>query len=157
MGDTMTNAADMSDEATDAGSGLGSRGVILDRDGLGRYRVTNERGGTLSIGAAESDFTPVELLLAAIAGCASIDVDHIASKRADALEFRVVSEGEKVRDDSGNHLAGVTVTFSVRFPESDAGDAARAVLPKAIDLSHDRLCTVSRTVQLATPITMKVG
>ena len=38
------------------------------------------------------------------------------------------------------------------FPEGEAGDRAREMLPKAIAMSHDRLCTVSRTVVLGTPI-----
>jgi len=39
------------------------------------------------------------------------------------------------------------------FPAGADGDAARAVLPDAIRKSHDRLCTVGRTVELGTPIT----
>jgi putative redox protein len=36
------------------------------------------------------------------------------------------------------------------------GDAARAVLPDAVKKSHDRLCTVSRTVELGTPIATRI-
>ena len=46
----------------------------------------------------------------------------------------------------------IEVVFDVVFPEGEAGDAARTVLPVAITKSHDRLCTVSRTVELGTPI-----
>ena len=35
---------------------------------------------------------------------------------------------------------------------SDAGDAAREMLPEAVQLSHDRLCAVGSTVEAATPI-----
>ena len=60
------------------------RAVTLRRTSLGRYEVSNARGGTMTIGTGEgADFTPVELLLAALGGCTGADVDHITSKRAE--------------------------------------------------------------------------
>jgi uncharacterized OsmC-like protein len=44
--------------------------------------------------------------------------------------------------------------FDLQFPEGEAGDAARAVLPDAIAKSRDRICTVSRTVALGSPVEM---
>lgn len=106
------------------------------------------------LGSGEDpDFTPVEALLAAIAGCSALDVEYITEKRAQSVTFEVRSEADKVRDEDGNHLANVTISFSVEFPAGEAGDAARAVLDRAIQQSHDRLCTVSRTVELPTPVT----
>jgi uncharacterized OsmC-like protein len=129
------------------------RGIDLTKIGEGRYKATNHRGGVLPIGSGgDPDFTPVELLLAAIAGCSAIDVDLITGKRARATQLDVVAEGDKVRDGDGNHLVNLRVTFEVRFPEGEAGDRAREVLPSAIAKSRDRLCTVGRTVQLAAPI-----
>ena len=43
------------------------------------------------------------------------------------------------------------------FPEGEDGDRAREMLPKAIAMSHDRLCTVSRTVVLGTPVDSAVA
>ena len=132
----------------------GHRVVELSRIGSGRYKATNARGGVMVLGSGDDpDFTPVEALLAAIAGCSAIDVDLITGKRAQPNQFTVRSEGDKVRDDQGNHMTNLQITFSVEFPEGEAGDAARAVLDRAIQQSHDRLCTVSRTVELATPVT----
>ena len=56
------------------------------------------------------------------------------------------------RDEDGNRLTDLRLTFHVRFPEGDAGDAARAILPKVAQTSHDRTCTVSRTIETGTPI-----
>jgi uncharacterized OsmC-like protein len=100
----------------------------------------------------DSSFTPVELLLVAIAGCSAIDVDLITARRSEPIEFDVTSEGEKIRDEKGNRLASVDVAFTVRFAEGAAGDAARQALPLAIKKSHDRLCTVTRTVELSAPV-----
>src|SRR5215469_16747325 len=98
------------------------RRVTIDRVRSGQYTATNARGGTISVGGGDdADFTPVELLLTAIAACTSIDVDIVTSRRAEPDSFQVQVEGTKVRDDKGNHLKDIAVTFSVAFPEGEAG------------------------------------
>jgi uncharacterized OsmC-like protein len=140
------------------GTGLGHRSISMERVSKGVFEVTNVRGGTMRIGGGDNtDFTPVELLLTAIAGCSAVDVDFITVKRAEPESFTVTAEGDKLRDDNGNHLGDIKVRFSVTFPEGDSGDAARDMLPKAIAMSHDRLCTVSRTVVIGTPIVSGVA
>ena len=41
-------------------------------------------------------------------------------------------------------------------PEGEGGDAAREMLPKMVQRSHDEWCTVSRTVELGTTVTATV-
>jgi putative redox protein len=133
------------------------RSVRLERIENSAYIVTNDRGGQMRVSSgAGTDFTPVDLLLAGIGGCTAIDVDILTSRRAEPDAFEVAVDAEKVRDEAGNHLTDIVVTFRVRFPEGEAGDKARALLPDAISKSHDRLCTVSRTVELGTPITDRI-
>jgi uncharacterized OsmC-like protein len=133
------------------------RGVRLERIEHSRYLAHNERGGQLSMGSGQNtDFTPVELLLAAIGGCTAADVDALTSRRAEPTSFEVLIDAEKVRDENGNHLTDLLVTFRVKFPAGEDGDKARALLPDAVQMSHDRLCTVSRTVQLGSPIANRV-
>jgi len=135
-----------------------ARSVQLDRVGVGRFEVHNVRGGSITIGQGEgTEFTPVELLLAAIGGCTGIDVDLMTSKRVQPNEFSVSVTGDKIRDDAGNRLTNLAVRFTVAFPEGEAGDAARERLPSAVRMSHDRICTVSRTVELSTPISTTTG
>ena len=129
------------------------RRVEISRTGPLRFRATNSRGTTLDFGTGDdADFTPVELLLVALAGCSAIDVDAITGKRAEPEQFDVVATGTKVRDGDGNHLVGLTLDFGVHFPDTEAGVAAESVLRRAVEMSHDRLCTVSRTVELGTPV-----
>jgi putative redox protein len=130
------------------------RSVTLQRTSLGRYEVRNARGGTIAVGVGDGiDFTPVELLLAALGGCTGADVDYITSKRAEPDSFVVHVTGDKVRDEAGgNRLVNLAIELRVTFPEGPAGDAAREALPRAARMSHDRLCTVSRTVELGTPV-----
>jgi putative redox protein len=132
------------------------RTVEIERLSLGRYRATNVRGGTVTIGGRDdTEFTPVELLLAALGGCGAADVDYITVKRAEPESFRVTVTADKIRDDDGNRLTNLAVTFRITFP-ADA-DAAREALPRAVAQSHDRLCTVSRTVQLGTPVEDRIA
>ena len=130
------------------------RSVELTKIGPHRFKATNARGGEtfFGVGGLDPDFTPVELLLAAIGGCSAIDVESITGKRADSTRFSVTTEGHKVRDEDGNHLVGIRVSFDVTFADGPGADAAREILPEAIAMSRDRLCTVSRTVQLGADV-----
>ena len=133
------------------------RQISLSRITNSKYVVTNEHGGQITIGTGDgTDFTPVELMLAAIGGCTAIDVDILTSRRAEPDSFAIDVEAEKIRDAGGNRLTDITVTFRVAFPSGEGGDKARALLPDAVKKSHDRLCTVSRTVELGTPITTHI-
>ena len=142
----------MSDSATPT-SDQTLRFVDLVQIGEGRYKAINRRGGVLPIGSGDDpDFSPVELLLAAIAGCSVLDVAHVTDKRAPATDVRVRTEGHKIRDEQGNRLVDLRVSFDLTFPEGEAGDAARAVLPRTLAQVRDRLCTVARTVQVGATI-----
>jgi uncharacterized OsmC-like protein len=132
------------------------RSVRLERIENSRYTAINERGGTITMGTSEADFTPVELLLVAIGGCTAVDVDVLTSRRAEPDFFEIIVDAEKARDAAGNHLTNLQVTFHIAFPAGERGDNARELLPDAVRKSHDRLCTVSRTVELGTPITTRI-
>ena len=132
------------------------RSVSLERVEEGVYRATNARGTTLVFGSKAGEaFTPVELLLAAIGGCTAVDVDVVTGRRAQAEQFVVDIEAEKVHDETGNRLEDIAVTFRLRFPAGEGGDAARAILPRTLAMSHDRTCTVSRTIELGTPVAVR--
>jgi putative redox protein len=129
------------------------RWVSLDRLDEGVYVARNARGHELRFGSKDPDgFTPVELFLAAIAGCTAVDVDVVTGRRAAADEFSARIEARYVRDELGNRLEDLALTFHVVFPDGEAGDAARAILPRVLQTSHDKTCTVSRTVEIGTPI-----
>jgi uncharacterized OsmC-like protein len=129
------------------------RTVTITRTSAGRYSAVNGRGGTLEFGTGGvEEFTPVELFLASIGGCTAVDIDTLTTRRAEPESFVVQVAGEKLRAEDGNRLAALSVTFRLRFPTGEGGDAARALLPGAVQRSHDRLCSVSRTVELGTPV-----
>ncbi len=129
------------------------RRVTLERLEEGVYLARNARGDELRFGSKATDaFTPVELLLAAIAGCTAVDVDVVTGRRSPADAFGATIDAHYVRDEDGNRLDDIRLSFQVTFPEGEAGDAARAILPKVLKTAHDRTCTVSRTIEIGTPI-----
>ena len=109
------------------------RYVDLTQIGEGRFKAVNRRGGVVPMGSGDDpDFTPVELLLAALAGCGAVDAELITRKRARATSFDVHAEGHKVRDEQGNHLVDLSVSFSLTFAEGEDGDRARESLPRTL-------------------------
>jgi len=137
--------------------GSAHRTVTIERVAQGALTAINTRGGQLTFGTGgDAGFTPTELLLAAIGGCTAIDVDVLTSRRAEPDGFRIRIDANKVRDSGGNRLTDIQVTFQITFPAGEHGDSARAILPDAVKKSHDRLCTVGRTVEIGTPITTKI-
>jgi putative redox protein len=133
------------------------RTVRIDRVEAGSYIATNARGGTISVDSGNAqNFSPVELLLAAIGGCTAVDADVATTRHVEPSTFTVTVTGDKISDDEGNRMTNLAVTFRVVFPDGAEGAAARAILPRAVKLSHDRLCTVSRTVEIGTPVTTTI-
>ena len=130
------------------------RSVTLNRDSEGVYTATNAAGSTIQFGRGDGLLSPVELLLAAVAGCSSIDVDMMTSRRAEPTRFVVTSSADYVHDEAtGNVLENVRVTFDLTFPEGEDGDKARARVAAAMAISHDKECTVSRTIEAPTAVT----
>jgi uncharacterized OsmC-like protein len=133
------------------------RSLTVERVAAGRFAAVNSRGGRIAFGTGgDEDFTPTELLLVALGGCTAIDIDILTSRRAEPESFQIEVGADKVRDEGGNHMTNIEITYRVSFPPGADGDKARAVLPEAVRQSHDRLCTVGRTVELPTPITSHV-
>ena len=113
-------------------TGSAHRAVIVHRVANGKFTVTNDRGGQIAFGTGDgTDFTPTELLLAAIGGCTAIDVDILTSRRAEPDAFEVQVGADKIRDAEGNRMANIEVTFRLAFPANEQGDEASAILPDA--------------------------
>jgi putative redox protein len=133
------------------------RSLSVERIGPGRFAAVNSRGGRIVFGTGkDEEFTPTELLLIAVGGCTAIDIDILTSRRSEPESFEIAVGADKVRDETGNHLTNVEITYRISFPAGEDGDKARAILPDAVRQSHDRLCTVGRTVELPTPIATRI-
>lgn len=130
--------------------------VSIARTAPRSFTATNTRGGTINVGSGESDdFTPVELLMVAIGACAAVDVDMVTTRRVEPDSFDVDVNANRVKDADGNRLDDIEIDFLLRFPDGPDGDRAQGLVARAIASAHDRLCTVSRTVELGTPVKMR--
>lgn len=157
-GDAPNTGAKSSANGPSGAAANTERTVTVERVGTGRYSAVNARGGTIEFGSGDdTDFTPVELLLAALGGCTAIDADVATSRHAEPLHFSVHVRGDKISDDEGSRMENLAVTFHVEFPDGPDGDRARTILPRAVRLSHDRLCTVSRTIERGTPVASTIA
>lgn len=133
------------------------RQVTLTRVDTGIYEARNAKGATLRFGSRDEDgFSPVELLLAALAGCSAVDLDVVTARRTEPTRFEVSSSAQAVHGGDGNLLQDIEVRFTLGFPSGPDGDAARKVAPAAARASHDKTCTVSRTIEQGVPVTMSV-
>jgi uncharacterized OsmC-like protein len=133
------------------------RRITIERLDEGVYLARNARGDQLRFGSRDPHgFSPVELLLTAIAGCSAVDVDVVTGRRCAPEAFRAQVDADVVRY-GGNILQDIELTFRVRFPPGPDGDAAREVLPRIVRTSHDRTCTVSRTIEGGVPVRVRIA
>jgi uncharacterized OsmC-like protein len=127
--------------------------VGLTRNKARHYRVVNDRGAVINISdGSDADFTPVELLLAALAGCSAIDVDTATARHAKPERFQVTSSAVK----DNHRLVNLHVRFDVKFEGTVEGAAAEAILPRALEASHTKLCTVSRTIEAGEKVDFEI-
>lgn len=129
--------------------------VDVTRVDTGHYRATNAAGASLEFGSGEGLLSPVELLLAAVAGCSAVDVDVVTSRRTEPEVFDIQVEGTRVDEDGASRLSDVDVEFSLRFPDTDAGRQAQSMVERLVRISQEKDCTVSRTVENPTNVTFR--
>ncbi|XVS65647.1 OsmC family protein [Actinosynnema sp. CA-299493] len=127
--------------------------VEVRRVGQHDFVATNDRGASVRVGrkGAEGAFTPVELLLAAAAGCAAVTAETLVTRRVDG-DF--VARADDVRSPDGHSLTSVPVALDYDVSHLDA--AQRAALETAVLRAIDQLCTVTRTLKStpSTPLTL---
>lgn len=133
------------------------RSIELSRASTGHYTARNAAGAEIEFGQGDGLLSPVELLLAAIAGCSAIDVDTATSRSAEPTTFSVTASGNKVVDEGGaNRMDDLNLSFNLAFADDASGRKAASMVERLVALSHDKYCTVSRTVEHGTPVTNDV-
>jgi len=128
--------------------------ISVERTDDDRYIATNDRGATLELTGSGADglFTPVELLLVAVAGCNIVTTEPLTAQRGHRLPKLVASAtSEKIER---NKLGPVTLTYSVTFPEGD--EAAEQVFREVAERVEERHCTVSRSLREGTPVDLEL-
>ena len=118
------------------------------------FQAVNEDGATLDMDAAPQigglnlGFRPMQVLLAGLGGCSSIDVISILKKQKQPLEdIRVSINGERDKDQVPSLFTEIHVHFTL------AGELDEDKVKKAIDLSMDKYCSVAKTLEKTAKIT----
>ncbi|MGP9528722.1 OsmC family protein [Glutamicibacter sp. AOP5-A2-18] len=133
------------------------REVNVQRTESGKYVATSAASGaSIEFGQGEGLLSPVELLLAAIAGCSSIDVDVATTRRSEPEKFDVQASGYKITEDGASRMDDIHLGFDLKFPDTEEGRKAAGMVERIVKLSHDKYCTVSRTVELGASVVSEV-
>ncbi|HXF62048.1 MAG TPA: OsmC family protein [Caldilineaceae bacterium] len=99
---------------------------------------------TMQSPAGESGGSPMEFLLAAVAGCTAMDVISILQKKRQIVHgLEVAIEGVQA-ETPPNVYTQVTITFVVQGEHVDP-----AAVERAIELSHTKYCSASAMFQRA--------
>jgi uncharacterized OsmC-like protein len=127
--------------------------VEVRRIGQHSFVASNGRGAEVRIGRKDQDgsFSPVELLLAAAAGCAAVTAETLITRRVDGP---LTARADDVRVADEHELT--TVPVSLDYDLSALDEAQRAELETVVRRAVDQLCTVTRTVKKSatTPLTL---
>mgnify|MGYP000556476427 CR=1 FL=1 len=110
-----------------------------------------EMDGIESLGGIQAGFRPMEMLLAAIGGCAAIDVVMILTKQRqnpDSLEVAV--DGERVSVDGAHHSQFKSIHLHFTL-SGDSLDVKK--VDRAIALSIDKYCSVAKALEHDSAIT----
>ena len=119
--------------------------LVAERTEAGTYTVRNGAGAELQIGmpGAVGAFSPVELLQAALAGCASLSAEaQLVSRLGE--EFDAVTTVGAVYDAEQNRVEKLVATIAVDSSELDPGEHDKLVSSAARVI--DKLCTVKRSL-----------
>jgi len=107
--------------------------------------------GSADIGGHNSGFRPMQLLLAAVGGCSAIDVILILKKQKQEIEsFDVEVEGERETIEEYSLFRDICLHFKLKG-KIDIHKADRA-----IKLSLEKYCSVSKTLEPTAKITYKL-
>ena len=99
--------------------------------------------------AGKAGPSPVQTLAFALAGCMGMDVVHILRRgRFDLRGLKVQLVAERALEDPHRVIA-VTIDFAV------TGNVPDAQVQRAIDLSHDKYCSVWHSMRQDIPFTAR--
>lgn len=113
----------------------------------------NEEGGkirmdgTTKIGGLEGGFSPMQLLLAGVGGCSAIDIIGILEKQKQDLKgLKVEVDGDRQSKDTYSEFTTIHIKYIF------TGDLDKKKVERAITLSLDKYCSVTKTLEKTSEI-----
>ncbi|MCF3961928.1 OsmC family protein [Streptomyces fuscigenes] len=127
----------------------------IERTARHEFTARNARGAVVTIGrvGGEGSFTPGELLQIAAAGCAAVTVEELVVRRS-GPEAPFTATVDTDRRPGTHEYDALHVGLDVDLSALD--EAARERVVAAIRTAVERECTVSRTIEKGTPVTLDV-
>ena len=117
-------------------------------------KATNEDGaaihidGSSIVGGENNGFRPMQLLLAGLGSCSSIDIISILKKQKQPLEdIRVLVDGEREKDKTPSLFKDIHIHFILQ------GNLDEKKVKRAVDLSMNTYCSVTKTLEKTAKIT----
>ena len=117
--------------------------------------ISNDRGHRISIDTTSSEDpkgpSPMELLLMGVAGCSSIDIISILNKqkiKPDSLHIQV--DGDRIKGQIPSLFSAIHAKVIA------TGDVPPDRLHRAAQLSFEKYCSVSKTLEHTATITFSV-
>jgi putative redox protein len=121
------------------------------------FELKNERGhvtyidSKAQVGGHDLAPSPMEYVLMGVAGCSAIDVISILKKqRQEITDYRAEVEGNRVKIDDATPFKNITITIYLE------GEIAPEKAQRAAQLSFEKYCSVSKTVEPTATIEYKV-
>lgn len=91
---------------------------------------------------------PMQMILSALGGCSTIDIVLILKKQREPIEdIKVVIEGERHEDRVPKTFKKINVHYAIY------GNVKEAKAKRAIDLSMEKYCSVSKMLEASVEIT----
>ena len=117
------------------------------------FEVTNDNGHKVLLdnkskkkGKVEG-ISPMELLLAGLAGCSSIDIIAILNKqKINTTDLKMDVEGDRILD------VVPSLFYKIKVNVRLEGDIPPGKAKRAVSLSFDKYCSVAKTLEYSTPI-----
>ena len=111
------------------------------------FECNNEKGHSIEIAGGGAAVSPMESVLAAVAGCSSIDVVSILGKmKLDLKDIQVEVKGERATDQTPAVFTKINVHYKLY------GDIPEAKAARALELTFTKYCSVSVMLQKAAEI-----
>lgn len=129
--------------------------IEIDRlnDGF-HMEARNEQGNTIQmdaspdVGGTNQGMRPMQLLLAAMGGCSTIDIVNILKKqRQDLKDIKITVTGEREKDAVPSLYTDVHAHFKLY------GDLDQEKVSKAVALGVEKYCSVAKTLEARAKIT----
>ena len=104
--------------------------------------------GAPSLGGENKGLRPMQLLLAGIGGCSTMDIVSILNKQKQKLDdIKILVDGNRQKD----KIPSLFETIHVHFVLT--GELDEKKVKRAIDLSMNTYCSVSKTIEKTAQIT----